>query len=437
MRFLLTKRFWMRCAIGLAILVALGLVINGVMAWRMESELRARVAAIRAAGDPASIAELAPQPIPDEENAAAILERIGPRVEQFANEHGRFLNTPLGKAYDDAQDRGEPATPEQLAAIRVLLDRYPDVELALAEASKCDKYASRLDFSLNSQEFIDALIKTQGLVRQAARLLNWRIEVLLANGQRDQAVERGIQIYRLGRLYESEPSMVAFLVAIAVRGPVAEQMYDALSAGPVSPELIAALDVELARVDDPQRLVHTFKTERAISAGWTDVLLGQPYPLIAHTFGWVLKSYQIGAIDYSDEYLAMAEQPWYEVRGKLGPADSPRSTGHGVLADLLTPALRAAFSANARSIALARALRINIALGQFAEKNGREAKGLEELGLPKEVTTDPYSGRPLILEHTPDGWVIYSVMEDGEDDGGDFRQHKDYGVAPPKRRVTE
>ena len=99
--------------------------------------------------------------------------------------------------------------------------------------------------------------------------------------------------------------------------------------------------------------------------------------------------------------------------------------------------MRAVFQANARSLALSRALRVGIALRQFAEENGREANGWEELDLPEKATIDPYSGGPLKLKPTDDGWVIYSVMQNGVDDGGDFRGHKDYGIAPPKLRLTE
>lgn len=438
MRFLPTKRFWLRLAIGLAILVAIGLILNGLMIWRTDSQLQARLAAIREAGDPASVAELAPTPIPDEENAAAILERIAPRIREFASAQGRFSNTVIGKAYDEAGDRGEPATKEQIDAIRVIIDMYPDVDQGLAAAAKCDKYASRLDFTLNSNQFIEQLIERQGLVRQGGRYLNWRIEVLLAEGKHEEALRRGIEIYRLARLYEAEPGLVPFLVAIAVRGLAADQIYDALSAGPVSPELLAELDAELALMDTPERLVHAIKSDRAVSSGWTADLPGPPSLWLANAVGWPIKSYLIGAIDYSGENLRLAEKPWHEVRDRFGPADSPASpTAYGVLADLLQPAMRAVGQANARSLAVLRALRIYIALRQFAEKNGREANGLEELELPPAVTIDPYSGQPLKLKPTDEGWMIYSVMTNGMDDGGDFKGHKDFGVAPPKRRLVE
>ncbi|MEX2308184.1 MAG: hypothetical protein WD738_11355 [Pirellulales bacterium] len=93
--------------------------------------------------------------------------------------------------------------------------------------------------------------------------------------------------------------------------------------------------------------------------------------------------------------------------------------------------------ANARSIALLRSLRIYNALRQFRQQNGRESQGLHELGLPAEATIDPYTGAPLKLKLTDDEWVIYSVMENGVDDGGDFTGLKDYRVAPAKLRSIE
>jgi hypothetical protein len=95
------------------------------------------------------------------------------------------------------------------------------------------------------------------------------------------------------------------------------------------------------------------------------------------------------------------------------------------------------FHANARTVAVMRSLRIYNALRQFAEKHGREATGLEQLDLPQSATIDPYSGEPLKIKFTGQGWVVYSVMENGMNDGGDFIGRKDYGVAPRKLRLTE
>jgi hypothetical protein len=84
-----------------------------------------------------------------------------------------------------------------------------------------------------------------------------------------------------------------------------------------------------------------------------------------------------------------------------------------------------------------RALRVFNALEQYREVHGREASGLRDLGLSKEAAVDPYSGEPLKLKHTDGGWIIYSVMDNGVDDGGDFNGMKDYGLAPPGRRSVK
>jgi hypothetical protein len=438
MRIWPTRRGWKRIGIGLAMLAAVGLIVNGALAWRAELRLRSRLSAIRAAGHPASIAELAPQPIPEEQNAAAIMERIRPRLDEFGKEYGQFYNSPLGKKYDESRDQGDPATKEQIDAIRAILAKYEDIEQALVEASAREKFASRLDYSLDHTKFLEQLLDHVQVARTATRLLAWRGEVLLADGQHQQAVENGLRALRLARLHENEPTLVAYLVAIAMRSIAVAQVYDALSAGPVSEELHQALDTELAKYDDPQQFVEMMATERAVSADWLDSHRGNVPSLLFDLFGWHLKSYQVGVLDVMDEQMGLAAQPWYQISERFGASDGPApQTGHGTLADLLMPAVKAAYQARARSLAVSRSLRIYNALRQFTESNAGEATGLEELSLPSEAMIDPYSGEPLKLRHTDKGWIVYSVMENGVDDGGDFKELKDYGVAPPKLRVTE
>jgi hypothetical protein len=431
------KQSWKRLFNCLALLAAITFALNGEMANCEESQLESRLALIRAAGDPASIADLAPAAVPNDDNAAVILERMGPKLSEFSNDHARFFNTPVGQSYEEGQDRGEPATPEQIFEIRLILIKYQDLDEAIAEAAKCDRYASQLDYSLGFTSLVDAAIATQRNGRMAARFAHWRMEVLIADGFHEDALENGIEIFRLALLYESEPTIVPFLVGIAMRNLTVPHIYDALDSGPVSDELHAALDRELALVDTPRRLEHALKTERAVSADWLKEQLRWNF-LFPPACQSVLRSEQWGLLDEIDAHLQLAAIPWHEARSKLAPSNSivPPSK-HGKLADSLLPGLQAIFHANARDLAVARSLRVYNALQQFAEKHGREATGLAELDLPAAATIDPYSGKQLKLKHTHEGWVVYSVMENGVDDGGDFLGRKDYGVAPRKLRLTE
>ena len=430
-------RLMKRQAISMLILAAAGFISNAPLSVRAETPLEKRLALIRAAGDPASIADLAPPSIPDDENAANILERIGPRLSEFSRENAHFFDTPIGKSYDEGQDRGEPPTPEQVFEIRLILIKYPDVEEALAQAADCDGYASLRDYTLPFTAFVEAAIGTQRTPRMAVRFLNWHMEVLIADGFHEDALEQGLNTLRLARLYESQPTIVPFIVGIAMRGLGTPHIYDALAAGPVSAELHTALDEELALADSPQSLVRALKTERAVSADWANEHLAWK-PLLPAAYRSILISEQWGLLDEIDAHLQLAEMPWHEARTRIAPSESvaPPSK-RGKLADSLLPGLQATFHANARILAVLRSLRIYNALRKFSDKHGREAAGLEELGLPASATIDPYSGEPLKMKHTDDGWVVYSVMENGVDDGGDFVGRKDYGVAPRKLRLTE
>jgi hypothetical protein len=430
-------------ALWIGALVLLAVFVLAIIAWQVDRQWQQRLAAIRAAGDSASIADLAPEPIPDDENAAAYLQRIEPQLEAFGKDQWAFGETPIGKAYDETLASGEPPTADEIAAIRQILDRYPAIDQALAEAAACDEYTSLLDFSLDYTQFLDALLKQASAIRSPARFLRWRMQVLVADGNQQEAVKRGIQLLRLARLHDAEPTEVNYLVGIALRGMAAEWLYDALAAGPVSPELHAALDQELAQHDDPQRFARVLKTERAFSisslASFPPSANGIQRTAFA-LFGWPMKRYWIGMLDFYDVQIALASRPWHEVRQQFGTPSGSSSlspTGFGMMADLTLPAMQAAYNAHARSLAVLRALRIYNALTEYREQNGREASGLDDLALPKEATIDPFSGEPLRLKHTDDGWIIYSVMQNGVDDGGDFKDLKDFGLAPPERRATE
>jgi hypothetical protein len=210
----------------------------------------------------------------------------------------------------------------------------------------------------------------------------------------------------------------------------------------VKPELYDAVEKELAMHDTPQRLVHALKTDRAYSAsvveeGGAMPAMGADRPFYFGLVAWPMKRLFAGAMDALDQEIALAEKSWPYMSNQVARNGGVKSSNLGVLADLLLPAIQAAYDAEARVVGMMRSLRIINGLSRFRTENDREAAGLDELNLPAAATIDPASRKPLVLKHTPDGWVVYSVMKDGADNGGDFKGMKDYGVAPRKLRQTE
>ena len=148
-----TKRAAKRIAIGLGLLIGLPLLVNGVFAWQARHRLNSMVAEIKAAGDPVSIADLAPKRIPPGANAATYIDQIAPQFSEFEKKYDALYKTPLGEQLDANEQENKPPNVEQLAAIQAILDAFPAFLPALRDAADCTEYASLLNFERRLANF--------------------------------------------------------------------------------------------------------------------------------------------------------------------------------------------------------------------------------------------------------------------------------------------
>ncbi len=73
-----------------------------------------------------------------------------------------------------------------------------------------------------------------------------------------------------------------------------------------------------------------------------------------------------------------------------------------------------------RVVAQMRLLTIELALRCYQAEQGHAPTGLKQLvsNYLQRVPMDPFSGRPIIYRPRGTTWLLYSVGEDGADDGG-------------------
>ena len=381
---------------------------------------------LRTEGEPTSLAELAPKPIPPEQNAAAILGSITADLAVFGNEMSTFYDSDLGKGFDSSLDHWQPPNAEQLAAMTVILigiRRFwsPWAGCAvrsLRVAPRLQGAAQRIYYHRN---------RSVHKFRDLARFVDWNMMVLASQGKRDEAVQSAIDMLKVTEQFESECGMISYLVAIACRGIANQRVNEILRAGPISADTHTKLEPELAKLDGSPRLSAVLKVERAMGISGTDEIASRS-PMFK-ILAWKMKGWQCDILDYYESVLPFADHPWFEAQNDYRQANAKLASVHPMVAQLV-PGLQAVFSAGNRGLVEIRALRILNAMEEFKQLNGHEPQSLAELKLPPPVTTDPFSGRPMILKSTPAGWVIYSVAENGADDGGDFKDLKDWGMAP-------
>src|SRR6266567_1125936 len=97
----ISKRLFKRIAIGFGLLIGLAVVVNGIVAGAAQHRLNARIAEIRAVGDPALLSDLAPKlPIAPNLNGATFIEGIEQDLQRFSGDLAKFYDSPLGKELD-------------------------------------------------------------------------------------------------------------------------------------------------------------------------------------------------------------------------------------------------------------------------------------------------------------------------------------------------
>src|SRR5262245_53256482 len=114
------RRNLIRGLIALGTLVAILLIVNAILISVYSGQVEDRIEAIRAAGDPVSLADLAPkQAPPTEQNAAVFLSRAKDHLDNISKEL-----QPIYVTRDFAEGR---LNKSDVVAIDAALAAYPDV----------------------------------------------------------------------------------------------------------------------------------------------------------------------------------------------------------------------------------------------------------------------------------------------------------------------
>ena len=399
--------------IVLGSLIAVLLIGNAVFVWRSGAVLESRLQAIRDAGDPVCLADLARDPIPPEDNAAVYYRRAKEDIEAISQE---LLAV---------QTSDSPISREDLQTIEQAMSAYPDVISVVERAGGCSDYYRDTDYGVTFNEFLNGSIEHVGYYRSISRYLRERCLLLTAKGDRDEALRASIFNFQLARHLDREPAIVSHLVAIAVRGIGVGTANRVLRSGPVADSARGALDAELARHDLTESYRHALITERAIGlTAFNELNLGRYWPARGY---W--NNAKIYYLDVMDSQLALASQPYHQVLQAGPPEVAGSMSPWNALADSVLPAVHAAREATERTRAVIRCLRTLNAITRL-EQQGVEVTGLADLKLPEEETTDPFTGKPLLMKKLPDGWVIYSVGNALKDDGGKVDDWSDFGLGP-------
>jgi hypothetical protein len=383
-------------------LIAILLICAACYSWILGSRLEKRLAAIKAAGDPICLADLARKPIPPEQNDATYLLRAKDDANAVVNE-----------VYDLKSYQDWCYDPEDMKKIKDTLDAYPKVYPLLQQAAACPDFDSKIDYNLPPRKLMDAILDqmNSGFSRTPGRYLLARAKLSIFQNDREEALRSVILQLQLSRQLEREPLILTnYLVTIATKHVALECSNEILQSGPVGDQARAALDAELSLHGSMDKCRTALKHERAFSMDMLIHELPQPF-LLANQ--WRLYS-----LNMFEEFLKYSSKPlsdWVS-NSYVQPQKSGLALYNPITMSI--PGLKAALVGAYRNQAMVRAIRIINALQKKAPADGDKIPTMAELGLPDEVGIDPFNGKNMIIKKLPQGWLVYSVGENLKDDGG-------------------
>lgn len=386
--------------------------------------------------------------IPPEEDAAARVIRVlsltpdvvpPPRVtglppspSQIAALDSAFAN------YPDNMVLGS----DQFTALKQLIDRNKEALEEARPLSELSRGRYHLNYAINPLETL--LPHTQDS-RDVARLL--RLDALLRaeTQEMDVALEDVRAIIGVAHSIDDEPTAISQLVRIAEVNVAIKTLERILAQGSGSDAALAKVQKRLndeAKV--PFNLI-AMRAERAVSFDLlgkladgtittSDITYAVPKEMksvVTQTpHGQAFCRYNQGlslkmmnkAVEISRLPVSEQVQKWktWENDAKL-PVDSWGKLTKS-LTYLLIPALGAMATAHIRINAILGCAEIMVAMERYRIKNGGWPDSLEAIprSILERIPIDPYSGKPLRAIRKEDGWVVYSVGPNGEDDHGEL-----------------
>lgn len=421
-------------ALGVLALVSLALVWLAVANWQANRSLAAKIEDLRERNLPTSLADLARTPPPPDKNAATYLLRAKDTLDEIVAAVDKVCHAAGDTNADSTQYEllmtGTPS-PDVLQGVREALASNPEGLSLIEQASRCPDCDWQFDYSGKTMPeagdawALDNVTGITSTKRQAFRVLRFQTAVLLAEQKPQQALEVCHTMLRLHRLFAGDPLLLNYLVSSAIYSLVTtESLNQVLRAGTFSAEDHARLEETLSADDLAANFRNALVTERAYSLEAFDEMRGLRALLLMSRMPWFTND-NLAMADLFDTVADSTSRPYDE---KLR-AELENYQDGGTFTVLTLPAMSASRATFARQLAAQRTARVLNRLVEL-DPGGEKNLALDQLNLPADVLIDPYDGQPLRHKYTPNGWLVYSVGKNLQDDGGTLVDRKDEGLGP-------
>jgi hypothetical protein len=419
------KRFTLKgWHLALVILLVLAGLI-GLYVVRHRGESERRIAALRAAGYPTTFAELAEYTrLPDGvENAAGVYESAFEVLALPVDE----ANVPsLGTAKLPA--RGVPLPAPMTKAVEECLAANQQCLALLHEAAGIEHCRYNYDYK-------QMLAPAQDC-RHAEQLLHVSAVYHASQGDTEAAVTAIEDGLRLSDSLQREPGLISYLVRIACLALTLNSMERSLSLTTFTEGQLKELSAALTRTGNTLDFTRTLVTERcAMIEMWRNPSRLGPTGggLPVRMLPGMRQTWLIDTLDYMEAYIEASQLPPVERLKRFRRINSEvqQLSFLHALTKMAMPALTRVAELDLRARAHLELAQTALAIERYRLAGGKVPERLEEL-VPQylqEVPSDPFDGNPIRYRRADPGYCLYSISDDGQDNGG--REKTDVASGAP------
>jgi len=408
-------------------LLPLFIVVHLIATAITGAQLRSTIEDLESKGIILPAEELIPSVPPGEDNAAD-LYLAAAKALRLSDDESALLFSPEDRDahyYAVARD----VVPANEGYYR-LLDEATDLEHS---AFPTDWSGSPLEVSFS--HFAEA--------RQAARMLTLRAYVAAEDGRPDDALASLRACYRMADHIQSEPTIISHLVSIAIQGTAGKALEEILCKTAPSPAVAREFADQLATIDNTSASVFALKSENALVglrlferlrsgemslAELTSGMAGtvesrKQIRRLAFLGAWLrrplLNANERVYLRFMEKQVAGFALPWPDSQQTVDRIDASLQHARfwSFVAQCITPVFGRAMLSRDRATASVRAAAIALSLKAYYADHGAYPESLSALEAAGwTLPTDPFGGGPFHYRREGDGFVVWSIGPDMEDD---------------------
>jgi hypothetical protein len=428
---LLRKRIWLRPWFKVFLVLVLVVALFVFFRLRQKYELDKKLDEIRAAGYPATCEELDKwySIPPNAENAAdTILDAIAAfkKWPQQDMEDLPFIGTrhPPGRTETMTE-------PIKEIISEYLADKAKALEL-LHKASQIRHCRFPVDYTAGFNTKMNHL---NGL-RKSFRLLILEASFYVQNNRPDAAIDSIDTAMRLSRCLDKEPLTISQLVRIACQADILEALEYIINQIEFSDQQLNGLSHALEDAKNPDAMRYGFAGEIPNGMDFITKPTNQKLQLLGGPPSPLIYLYTAIGMNNQDAFIYLDIMVKYREAYKLPPIERLKVTKAVAdeageiskihfLARVMTPAIARLAVIDCRNLVRIDAASVALAVERYRRlADGKLPESLNDL-VPKfleSVPIDLFDGKQLKYKKLDPGFVIYSVGEDEQDDGGKERQ---------------